>query len=37
MQQIGRESLCQVVELIFIDTVRDLIDSEQNSNINLTD
>ena len=36
-QQVGRESLCQVVELIFIDTVRDLIDSEQNSNVNSTD
>ena len=36
-QQVGRELLCQVVELIFIDTVRDLIDSDQNSNINSTD
>ena len=29
MQQVCRESLCQVVELIFIDTVHDLIDSEK--------
>ena len=37
MQQVGRESLCHVVELIFIDTVHNLIDSEQNSNINSMD
>ena len=37
MQQVGRESLRQVAELIFVDTVRDLIDSEQNSNINSMD
>ena len=36
MQRVGRELLCQVVELIFIDTVYDLIDSDQNSNVNLT-
>ena len=36
-QQVGRESLCQVVELIFVDTVCDLIDSDQNSNVNSTD
>ena len=37
MQQKGRESLCQVAELIFVDTLCDLIDSDHNSNINLTD
>ena len=36
-QQVGRESLCKVVELIFIDTVCNLIDSEQNFNVNSTD
>ena len=36
-QQVRRESLCQVAKLIFIDTVRDLIDSDQNSNISSTE
>ena len=33
-REVGRESLCQVVELISIDTVRDLIDLEKNANVN---
>ena len=37
MQQVGRESLCQVIKLIFVDIVRDFIDSDQNSNVNSTD
>ena len=36
-REVGRESLCQVVELIFVDTVRELMDLEQNSNVNLMD
>ena len=36
-QEVGRESLCQVMELIYVDTVRELIDLEQNSNINTMD
>ena len=36
-REVGRESLCQVVELIFIDTVRELIDLEQTSNVNSTE
>ena len=36
-REVGRESLCQVVELIFIDTVCKLIDLEQTSNINSTE
>ena len=35
--EVGRESLCQVLELIFVDTVRELIDLEQNSNVNSMD
>ena len=31
------ESLCQVIELIFVDTVCDLIDSDHKSNVNSTD
>ena len=37
MQLEGRESLCQVAELIFVDTVRDLIDSDKKSNVNSTE
>ena len=35
-REVGRESLCQVVELISVDTVRELIDLEQNANVNST-
>ena len=35
-KEIGRESLCQVIELISIDTVCELIDLEQNANVNST-
>ena len=33
-REVGRESLCQVIEFISVDTVRELIDIEQNANIN---
>ena len=36
-REVGRESLCQVVELILVDTVRELTDLEQNSNVNSMD
>ena len=36
-QQVGRESLCQVAKLFYIDTVCDLIDSDQYSNVSSTD
>ena len=36
-QQVGRDSLCQVAKLIFVDTVRDLIYSDKNPNVNSTD
>ena len=36
-QQVGRTSLCQVSELVFVDLICDLIDKDQNySNISLT-
>ena len=38
LQLVGRVSLCQVSELVFVDTVCDLIDKDQNySNISLTE
>ncbi len=38
MQLVGRASLCQVAELVFIDTICDLIDKDQNySNISSTE
>ena len=37
-QVVGRESLCQVAELVFIDTVCDLMDIDKNySNVSLTE
>ena len=30
MQLVGRASLCQVSELVFVDTICDLIDKDQN-------
>ena len=36
-QLVGRESLCQVAKLVFVCTIRDLIDSDQYSNISLTE
>ena len=37
-QLVGRQSLCQVTELVFVDMIRDLIDSDQNnSNFSLTE
>ena len=35
-REVGRESLCKVVELILVDTVRKLINLEQNANVNST-
>ena len=37
-QLVGRTSLCQVSELVFVDTICDLIDKDQNySNVSLTE
>ena len=37
-QLVGRESLCQVSELVFVDTIHDLIDKNQNySNVSSTE
>ena len=35
-KEVGRESLCQVIELILVDTVCKLIDLEQNAKVNST-
>ena len=38
MQLVGRQSLCQVAELVFVGTICDLIDSDQNnSNLSSTE